>query len=338
MMEPRLWTAIMLMLLLYPAVLLAVPEPKYGPQFDGDTAFVYLEQQCSFGPRPPGSLNLSLCRQFIKDHLEAAGWNVTLQNFTYLEVQCSNIVARWGNGAASFILGAHYDTRPRADNDPYPGNQTKPVMGANDAASGTAILMQLAESLPNQARASIEMVFFDAEDSGYINGWSWIVGSSHYVDQLNETRRSQTHAMILLDMVGDKDLRLLRETSSTRSIQDAVWETAASLGHDDIFLDSNGGSITDDHRPFLGAGIPALDIIQHAPFPSSWHTVEDTPDKCSAESLDVVGDVVETFMVESVESSSTFALDPADVLVPMVIVALIVGLPVVCYGLKRRAR
>lgn len=336
--EPRLWTGIMLMLLLYPLLLLAVPEPNYSPQFDGNTAFVYLEQQCSIGPRPPGSLNLSLCREFISDHLEVAGWNVTLQNFTYLGVPCSNIVARWGNDVAAFILGAHYDTRPRADNDPFLGNRTRPVMGANDAASGTAILMQLAESLPDQTRSAIEMVFFDAEDSGNINGWSWIVGSSYYVDQLNETRRSETHAMILLDMVGDNDLRLLRETKSTRSIQNAVWETAAGLGHDDVFVDSTGGSILDDHRPFLDAGIPALDIIQHAPFPSSWHTVEDTPDRCSADSLDVVGDVVETFLVRSVESSSTFTLDPTDALVPIVIVASVVCVAVLCCELKRRGR
>ncbi len=338
MTELRLCVAITLMLFLYPSVLVAVPEPDYSPRFDGSTAFLYLEQQCNIGPRPPGSLNLSVCRELIRGRLEMAGWNVALQNFTYLGVPCSNIVARWGNGTAAFILGAHYDTRPIADNDPYPENRTRPVMGANDAASGTAVLMHLAESLPEQTRASIEMVFFDAEDSGGINGWSWIVGSSYYVDQLNETRRDQTHAMVLLDMVGDRDLRLLRERGSTLSIQDAIWETAARLGHDDVFVDSNGAPITDDHRPFLEAGIPAVDIIQHAPFPSTWHTVQDTPDKCSAESLHVVGDVVETFLVESVQSSSTFTLDPASALMPIAIVALVVCLPVVCYVLRHKAR
>jgi Zn-dependent M28 family amino/carboxypeptidase len=109
--------------------------------------------------------------------------------------------------------------------------------------------------------------------------------------------KTNISAMILVDIVGDNELRLLRESSSTDSLQELVWSIAAELGHNDTFLDSTGGHITDDHSPFLSAGIPSLDIIQHAPFPWYWHTLEDTPDKCSAESLEVVGSVLEVFLV-----------------------------------------
>jgi Zn-dependent M28 family amino/carboxypeptidase len=159
------------------------------------------------------------------------------------------------------------------------------------------VLLEIGRVLPVEVRNDVELVFFDAEDSGGIDGWNWIVGSTHYIDQLDTNRISLISSMILLDMIGDSELRLQREISSTRSLQDVVWSIAADLGHGDTFLDSLGGSILDDHHPFLDVGIPALDIIHHNPFPSSWHTADDTPERCSAASLQIVGEVVETFLV-----------------------------------------
>ncbi|NWF94827.1 MAG: M28 family peptidase [Candidatus Thorarchaeota archaeon] len=294
----------------------------YTPVFDGTEAYDHLLAQCAIGPRPPGSTNLSVCRDYIKNSLLQEGWSVSLQNFTYLGVNCSNVIARWSDDTVpNYILGAHYDTRPHADSDPGAQNRTKPVLGANDGASGTAVLLELASSLPELVRPAVEFVFFDAEDSGYINGWSWIVGSTHYVSMLSPSRIANTTAMLLVDMVGDASLRLLRETSSTRSLQDAVWATARDLGYASVFIDSRGGGIHDDHRPFLDAGIPALDIIQHAPFPWYWHTLEDTPDKCSSQSLEAVGTVLESFLVDAHTSSPTFSGNPPD-LFPVVLLVV----------------
>jgi hypothetical protein len=289
---------ILVIILLTPFIQTAYLQEDYEPLFDGDNAYEYLIEQCEFGPRPPGSENLSLCREFITEELELQGWVTQLQNFTYLDVECANVIATWSSEKSDYIiLGAHYDTRPHADRDPDAANRTKPILGANDGASGVALLLELARILPENVRSRIEIVLFDAEDSGGINGWDWIQGSTYYVNQLTAEMKANITAMILVDIVGDKNLRLLRESSSTDSLQNLVWSIAEDLGHNDSFLDSPGGSILDDHRPFLSAGIPSLDIIQHAPFPWYWHTLEDTPDKCSAESLEIVGRVLEVFLV-----------------------------------------
>jgi len=256
------------------------------------------------------------------------GWNITLQNFTYLGVPCVNIIGRWGSSDnACLILGAHYDTRPQADQESNPTNRTKPVIGANDGASGVAVLLELACALPEEVRGSVEFVFFDAEDSGNINSWQWIVGSTYYVGQLSSDRKTTIRAMILLDMVGDTNVRLLRETSSTKSLQDYLWSIAEDIGHNGTFLDDIGASILDDHRPFLSAGIPSLDIIQHNPFPSYWHTLEDTPDKCSAGSLEIVGQVLETFVVQYANNTTSFSQDTGFLAyVPLLILLFVVCL------------
>jgi glutaminyl-peptide cyclotransferase len=301
----------------------------HTPLFDGDSAFEYLVGQCSFGPRPPGSENLTLCRLYIYETLTSFGWNITYQNFTYRETTCTNIIATWASSTnTSIIIGAHYDTRPQATSDPDPLNRTKPILGANDGGSGTAVLMELARVLPESVRTSVELVFFDAEDSGLIDGWDWIQGSTYYVSELDATRRESIAAMVLVDMVGDASLYLPREGSSTTSLQNAIWSIAAQMGHDDTFVETSGASITDDHRPFLEVGIPAVDIIQY-PFPKYWHTLEDTPDKCSAESLEIVGQVLEVFIVEDITGNNSYPLDTpflfyaTMVIIPVLVIAIV---------------
>lgn len=271
-------------------------QVTHTPIFDGESAFGFLTGQCDFGPRPPGSENLTLCRTYIAETLESFNWTVSIQNFTYMETPCANIIATWnGTTDSPIILGAHYDTRPNATEDSS-ANQALPILGANDGASGTAVLMELARVLPTANRSRVELVFFDAEDSGGINGWNWIRGSVHYVSELTIQRKDTIEAMVLVDLVGDADLYLPKEGSSIGPLQNLIWSIAANLGYSGTFVDTPGGSIYDDHRPFLDAGIPAVDIIQ-VPFPSYWHTLEDTPDKCSAESLEIVGRVIEFFVV-----------------------------------------
>jgi len=302
---------------------------SHVPIFNGDDAYDFLLGQVSFGPRPPGSANLTLCNLYIQDTLGSFGWNVTLQNFTYKETLCTNIIATWNSSTnATILLGAHYDTRPEASADPDPLNRTKPILGANDGGSGTAVLMELAHILPASVRSKVELMFFDAEDSGGIDGWDWIQGSTYYVSVLNTSRRESIRAMVLVDMVGDSDLTIPREGSSTTSLQNAIWSIASQMGYGDTFLDTTGATITDDHRPFLDAGIPAVDLIQY-PFPDSWHTLADTPDKCSAESLEIVGRVLETFVVEQVAGNVTFPLDTqylfyaALIIVPLIFITVV---------------
>jgi Zn-dependent M28 family amino/carboxypeptidase len=270
----------------------------------------------------------------ISETLESFGWNITFQNFTYMEVECVNIIATWESSlTAPLILGAHYDTRPRATSDPDSENRTKPVLGANDGASGVAVLMELARSLPEGVRSNVELVLFDAEDSGQIDGWDWIQGATYYVSQLSSARISSIQAMILADMVGDANLRLPRESSSTTSLQNTIWSIAHQLGHNDTFLETSGASITDDHRPFLNVGIPAVDLI-HYPFPWYWHTLEDTPEKCSAESLQIVGDVIEVFVVDYVSSGTTFPVDDPTIL--WIAMGAIIAVPAIILMFRRR--
>ena len=307
-------------------------QMTYTPIFNGESAFAFLTGQCDFGPRPPGSENLSLCRTYIVDTLESFNWTVSLQSFTYMGTECANIIAIWNDTTTSpIILGAHYDTRPNATED-APSNQSLPILGANDGASGVAVLMELARVLPTSDRSKVELVFFDAEDSGGLNGWDWIQGSTHYVSELTTSRKNSIEAMILLDMVGDTELRLPKETTSTASLQNAVWTIAADLGYGSTFLNISGGSVYDDHRPFLEVDIPALDIIQ-TPFPSTWHTLEDTPEHCSPVSLEKVGRVLETFIAQY--DSGSFPLNPPYVLyISVAFLAIIVVFTV--YQCKKR--
>jgi len=311
-------------------------EDSYEPIFDGDSAFEHLEAQCVFGPRPPGSDNLSRCRGYIIEQMESSGWVVELQNFTYRDTKCVNIIAKSPSPNTSrFVLGAHYDTRPLADQDSAMENRTLPVLGANDGASGVAVLLELADSLPQDTRPIIEFAFFDAEDSGQIDGWEWIVGSSKYVEELSEQERIAIRGMILADMVGDESLRIPREKISTDSLQNIIWEEADNLGYSDVFLDTSGGSIIDDHRPFIDAGIPAVDLI-HYPFPWYWHTREDTPDKCSGDSLEAVGSVLESFLQEQQTGATSFVPDFPIQLEWLVIIAIPVIAVVAIIVYRRR--
>jgi hypothetical protein len=305
-------------------------------EFNGTRAYAFLEAQCAFGPRPPGSDNLTRCGDYIIAALEAQGWPVIQQNWTYMETPLRNIIA----GAATLpkiVLLAHYDTRPRADNEPNPANQSQHILGANDGGSGTAALLELAAVLPDTAKNSIVILLVDAEDSGGIGGWEWIVGSTHYVASLSPTQVAAIEAAILLDMMGDADLQLKREGSSTQSLVDAIWQTAATLGYGHLFQNIPGYTLVDDHRPFLQAGIPAVDIIDFD-YPY-WHTLEDTLDKCSPASLEAVGRVVEQFVQDQLTAPATFR----NLLIELIAVGsiVIVCIVVVClvyYWRQRRKR
>lgn len=262
--------------------------------FDGQRAYADVETQVGFGPRVPGTEGHSRIQEWMQEELETAGWQVEVQRSEALGHPIENLVAKRNSSSPQIILGAHYDTRMFADSDPDPAQHTNPVPGANDGASGVAVLLELARSLPDQA-IPIWLVFFDAEDNGRIAGWDWILGSREFV----RNNPVQPHAVVIVDMIGDASLDIYKERNSNPDLTDEIWAVAQELGYENQFIPEYRHSMLDDHTPFLEAGIPAIDIIDFD-YPY-WHTVQDTPDKVSAESLQVVGETLHAWIVQQGE-------------------------------------
>ena len=259
--------------------------------FDGQRAYEDVKTQVEFGPRVPGTAGHAKIQEWIRSELEAAGWKVEIQESEALDHPIRNIVARRNDKSPQIILGAHYDTRLYADNDPDPSNHREYVPGANDGASGVAVLLELARTLPEDT-APTWLVFFDAEDNGNIDGWDWILGSREFV----RNNSFQPRAVVIVDMIGDADLNIYKEYNSNPELIDQIWNTAKSLGYESKFISDYKHSMLDDHTPFLEAGIPAVDIIDFD-YPY-WHTLQDTVDKVSAESLEIVGRTVWTWVTQ----------------------------------------
>jgi hypothetical protein len=268
----------------------SVPDPQ-AALFQSARAFAHAEAQMQWVPRHPGTEGARLCGDYILAELDAAGWATEEQPFTYRNTPCRNLIGKRGSGPV-FIIGAHYDTRRLADEDPDPANHTQPVPGANDGASGIAVLLELARVLrPETLGRTIWLVAFDAEDNGDLDGWDWIVGSQYMADNLT----TLPQGMVLVDMIGDADLQIHHEYNSSRSLNDAIWQVAADEGYT-AFIPNYRWSIIDDHIPFRRLDIPAVNLIDFD-YPY-WHTVEDTLDKISAASLEAVGRTVHAWLLQ----------------------------------------
>ncbi len=267
-------------------------QAKSNPVFfDGSRAYEDVKAQVALGARTPGSQGHTQVQELIRTELESAGWIVMFQDSERLGHPIRNIIAKRNDDAPQIILGAHYDTRFVADNDPDVSKRGEPVPGANDGASGVAVLLELARSLPKDSVAAW-LVFFDTEDNGRIEGWDWILGSRAFAEEI----KIQPRAVVIVDMIGDADLNIYLERNSDQTIRAEIWSTAAKLGYSDKFINQEKFSMEDDHTPFLEAGIPAVDIIDFD-YPY-WHTTQDTADKVSAESLGVVGDTLWHWVAE----------------------------------------
>lgn len=261
--------------------MLRAPDPVPS-RFDGDRALTDVVAQTTLGPRTVGSPAHDKVIDYIRSELERAGWDVEIRQAEMMGHPIQNIVAQRRAVPPVLILGAHYDSRLVADRDPDPERRLEGVPGANDGASGVAVLLELARTLPPDT-VPVQLVFFDAEDNGNIPGWDWILGSRAFVAGLE----TSPEAMVLVDMVGDSDLTLPQEGNSDRTLVRSIWDTAERLGYGDVFRHDTGVSILDDHIPFVQAGIPSVDIID-IDYPH-WHTTADTADKVSARSLEAVG-------------------------------------------------
>ncbi|HEY3027685.1 MAG TPA: M28 family metallopeptidase [Pyrinomonadaceae bacterium] len=280
--------------------------------FDGERALELVRKQVEFGPRPGGSAQLERTRNFIIGELKSYGLNVTTDEFhpkTPLgDKKLMNITAELPASAVDIpsrdviIISSHYDTKLF---------KKFRFVGANDGASSTAALMELARVMATtkaDRRFTYWFVFFDGEES-FCEEWDQCskpgapdntYGSRRYVEQLQSRNElSRVRAMILLDMIGYKDLNFGRDDLSSTWLVDIVWRTAKELGYGSVFQDRIEGVGGDDHEPFLRAGVDALDIIQLSNYKSPsgeeyWHTAGDTLDKISAKSLKIVGDVMLT--------------------------------------------
>ena len=260
----------------------APTTPAPAPMFDGDRAYRSVVEQVGLGPRITGSEQNLKLGNMILSQLAANGWTTQTQVFDYQQTMVRNLVGVKGGGKNIVILGAHYDTRRRADQDP--DHPELPVPGADDGASGVAVLLELSRVLQfEQTDKQVWLVFFDAEDDGELDGWDWLVGSRHFADNLTITPQ----ATIIIDMIGDQQQDLYYERNSTAALEQQIWSVAKGLGYESQFHPSVKWDMTDDHTPFLQHGWPAVDIIDFD-YPY-WHTTHDTPDKISAQSLERVG-------------------------------------------------
>ena len=289
-------------------------EQKANPvavTFNADSAYAFCEQQCQFGPRVMNSEAHEQCGQWIARKFRSYGLEIveqkaTLRGYDGTPLQSTNIIASYKPGVAPRLLVcAHWDSRPWADNDPDEANHRKPVMAANDGASGVAVMLEAARLLPDSLGVGIDFVCFDAEDWG-IPQWAdaedpgdtWALGAQHWAANPHCDPNTIRFG-ILLDMVGGQQARFYREGYSmqrAKKVVDKVWKAADVAGYSSYFLQEECGWVTDDHVPVNDvAGIPCIDIINHYPaceqssFGPTWHTIHDDMEHIDRQTLKAVG-------------------------------------------------
>ena len=260
-----------------------------SPTFDSSRAYEHLRRQVGFGPRPAGSAALARCREYILTELAAIGIDAREDAFEATTplgaVQMVNVIATIpGRRAERIALATHYDTKLFREFR---------FVGASDGASSTAAVLEVARVLASrQNEFTIELLFFDGEEAAvdWFRDNDNTYGSRRYVQAAQDAGSLDgLKALVLLDMIGDRNLTIRRDTNSTPWLTDTIWASAATLGHQGYFLEQPV-TIEDDHVPFLRAGIPSVDIID-LDYPA-WHTAQDDLAQVSARSLQVVGDVV----------------------------------------------
>jgi peptidase M28-like protein len=275
------------------------PIPTVAPAFDGDRAIQHVRQQLDIGPRPPDTVALGKTRNYIINELKSYGLRVSTDEFTAKtplgEKRMANIVGDIPGETTDVVaIASHYDTKFYDD---------MRFVGANDPAASVATLLEIARVLGNskeKPKLTYRVIFFDGEEA-FCEGWDECskpdepdntYGSRRYVSQLKaQGDLKRTRALILLDMMGYKKLELGRDPSSTRWLQDIIWQAGRELGYAKVFVDRQEGVGGDDHEPFLDAGIPAVDMIQLSSYPY-WHKADDDFDKISGDSMKIVGDTV----------------------------------------------
>jgi Zn-dependent M28 family amino/carboxypeptidase len=266
------------------------PPPPTAVAFDGGRAYEHLRQMVNIGPRPAGSPAIERTRAYITEQLKAIGVTVTPQPFDAKTpigpIHMVNLTATIpGAQKERIVLAGHYDTKLFREFR---------FVGANDGGSSAAVLLEMARVLKARRNAfTVELLFLDGEEATLRDwgGTDHTYGSQYYVDSAKKTGGlAGLKALVLVDMVGDRSLRIMRESASTKWLTDVIWGTATRLGYASTFVDEST-RIEDDHIPFLEAGVQAVDIIDLDY--AAWHTAGDTLDETSARSLEIVGKVVQ---------------------------------------------
>ncbi len=266
------------------------------PEFDGEAAHRLIEEQCSLGPRFPGSPGHAKMRDWLI--AEVSRWTdaVSVQTFETVGpsggIELTNVIASFGvSERQRVLLGAHWDTRAVAECDPDPTNREMPILGANDGASGVAVLLELARLMSErEPSVGVDLVFFDGEDGGDEGGLGkWCIGSTYYATHLGDYCPEYA---VVIDMIGDCELSIPIEPNCWAACPlevDRVWSAARRV-EAASFTRLAGVSLYDDHVPLIRAGIPSVLVIDFD-YPY-WHTLADTPDKCCPASLAEVGRVL----------------------------------------------
>lgn len=276
---------------------------KSTPAFDEDRAFDLLVKQVEFGPRYPNTPGHKATAEFLQQELSRYADGVRVQECSHKAgdktLHLKNIIAHFNPGASRWVLlAAHWDTRPIADHEATAEKKAKPIPGANDGASGVAVLLELARMFKEQKPdVGVLMVLFDGEDYGP-TGDDMFLGSKYFAANLDTSatvngKPTKIEYGILLDMIGDRNLNIHQELNSLDAapeIVEKVWSMAARKGYEKYFIPSPKYRIMDDHVPLIEAGVKCIDVIDFDYAP--WHTLDDTPDKCSPQSLRVVGEVI----------------------------------------------
>lgn len=283
------------------AALGSEPKAVEHPDFDAAAVYALLERQVAFGPRVPGTAGHAAQLAWMEQYLRERADTVIRQPFTHTTaagdtLRMTNLFARFGpERQERILLVAHWDTRPTSDAAASPADRSRPVPGANDGASGVAVLLQLAELFRRvPPPIGVDILLTDGEDFGPEEPDMYL-GAKHFANNLPAGYRPLYG--ILLDMVGDQNPRFPIEGYSAEmapEVVQRVWSLAEEMGYGDVFPNTPGGYISDDHLPLNRAGVRTIDIIDfdYGPGNRYWHTPEDVPANTSAESLRIVGDVV----------------------------------------------
>lgn len=273
--------------------------------FAADSAMAFIKKQVDFGPRVPGTGPHDECADWLAATLRSFGGRVTDDAVTVSHpvtgkpIAVRNIFAQFNPEAQDrILLLAHYDTRPWADEDPAESNRSVPIDGANDGASGVAVVLEVARHAASlDPSRGLDILFVDQEDSGASgDDESWCIGSAYWAKNLPYRDVAPKFA-VLLDMVGGRDAVFPWEYFSRMyapTVCEAVWEAARKAGQSSRFPERVGGAINDDHLPLLRAGIPAIDIIEttQSGFNPTWHTLNDNFENIDPATVKAVGDVM----------------------------------------------
>jgi glutaminyl-peptide cyclotransferase len=310
-----------LLVVLLPVVTSSCDRLRPGPRtaFSGEQALVYARTQVELGPRVPGTPGHQRTGDWIVTQMRARADTVVEQRWTHVtqrgdSLPMRNILARFRPTASERILYvAHWDTRPTADSDRNLGARTQPIPGANDGASGVALLIALGDVLKKTPPSvGVDLLFVDGEDYGSFddpNNPDVLIGSRYFAEHLPSPDYRPLFG-IVWDMIGDRDLDIYQEQFSVDAAPEVVqrvWASAAELGYDDEFIAEVISGITDDHVPLIKKGLRVIDVIDlnygppiengERPAPTYHHTMQDTMDKISARSLQIVGDVATTLVL-----------------------------------------